>query len=71
MEHLTQNTIYQEYSDWCTRCRRFTPHRRTPGQRAGLCTEVHQPSAKQLANERRHANAVASQRQRQLFGGHQ
>ena len=58
MEHLTKNTEYDEYQTWCVRCQKFTRHRRRPGERTGHCTEVHPPTAAQLANERR-AKAIA------------
>ena len=69
MEHLTKNTEYDEYSDWCTRCQKFTQHHRRPGERSGHCVAVHQPTSAQLANERRHQQIEQQRRdQRELFG---
>jgi hypothetical protein len=63
VEHLTKNTEYEEYSDWCTRCQRFTQHRRRPGQRSGVCVAAHKPSPAQIANQRRHADAERKKRE--------
>jgi len=68
MEHLTKNTEYDEHLDWCTRCQKFTQHRRKPGERSGHCVAVHPPTPAQLANERRHTAAEQQKREQiELF----